>query len=148
MQKSRNKSCKCCGEIGAIYKHGLIRKCYDKKKQEEVDLYYKIWKTRRRIDFETRKSIYGEIKLSYFHHVLPKAKYPEYRLCLWNIVLVSDLTHAQAELDIRKTPLIQSYTNMLKFNHELIYDTCKDGEIDLFLKKQVDEGTNINYPEG
>lgn len=80
--------------------------------------------------------------------MLPKAKYPEYRLCLWNIVLVSDLTHAQAELDIRKTPLIQSYTNMLKFNHELIYDTCKDGEIDLFLKKQVDEGTNINYPEG
>lgn len=124
MQKSKKtKTCKCCEKQGVIYKHGLIRECYDRRKQEEIDVYTQIWNTRKRKDFETGKSIYGHMKLSYFHHVLPKSKYPEYRLCLWNIILVSDLTHAQAELNLKKTPKIEAYTKYLEEHHKELYES-------------------------
>ena len=39
--------------------------------------------------------LYGEINSTWFHHILPKSKYPELRYCMDNIiVLTSDEHHA------------------------------------------------------
>jgi hypothetical protein len=49
-----------------------------------------------------------EPRTYYFHHVLEKESYPQYRHCTWNIVLVSWTTHDQVHGDIDKTPKIKA----------------------------------------
>jgi hypothetical protein len=46
-----------------------------------------------------------------FHHLLPKAQYPQFRHTPENIVLVCRDHHAQAETDIDKVPKIKARRN-------------------------------------
>jgi hypothetical protein len=75
-------------------------------------LWEEIWNEREHVDFETNEPILGEPLTLYFHHVLGKSDYPEYRFKKWNIVLVSWDTHAQAEAHC-KLPKIDAYKNKL-----------------------------------
>jgi len=99
-------------------RHSDTTKHKDKKKQKaelrkrDRELWAEIWAERPHIDFETGEPIYGEPLTLYFHHILGKSDYPEYRYEKWNIVLVSWDTHAQAEAHC-KLPKIDTYKNKL-----------------------------------
>lgn len=86
-------------------------------KQDEL-FYISIWNTTPHRCYETNEYL-GEKAYNWmFHHILPKAKYPEYRHEAWNIVLVSLSTHSKVEANIDFTPKIKELTNKLKLEHE------------------------------
>jgi hypothetical protein len=72
-----------------------------------IGIFMDIWRQRKHVCYETGESLGKEPLTIYFHHVLPKHKYPEYMLAPWNIVLVSVETHDQVERDIDKCPKIK-----------------------------------------
>jgi len=73
-----------------------------KKTMEMWELFYKIWKTRVHKS-EVSKEYLGKEPLSaYFHHILPKSKYPEFRLVEENIILLTLDEHANVESDMYK----------------------------------------------
>ena len=82
--------------------------------QEDFLFYQGIWEEREHIDFETGEFIPGEALNLYFHHVLPKSKYPEYRHEKWNIVLVTWDTHSKAETNLDFVPKIKAYEAKLR----------------------------------
>lgn len=111
VQKKLNRSFK-----SIISKKSDKQRIKDKEDAElrkrDRELWAEIWAERPHIDFETEEPIYGEPLTLYFHHVLPKSEYPEFRYCKWNIVLVSWDTHAQAEAHC-KLPKIEEYKKQL-----------------------------------
>jgi len=85
--------------------------------QDEL-FYLSLWKSRPHLCFETNRYLGEEPYNWMFHHILPKAKYPEYRHEPWNIVLVSLETHSKVETDIDFTPKIKELTIKLKKEHD------------------------------
>lgn len=81
--------------------------------KKDHEFYYEIWCEREHIDFETGEPIYGEPLTLYFHHCLPKKKYPKLRHAKENIVLISWQTHTKAENNLDLVPKIREYTNQL-----------------------------------
>jgi len=76
--------------------------------------YEEIWNEREHVCFETGKPLTGEPLTLYFHHILPKAKYPLYALQKWNIVLLHPDAHSQVETFIDKCPRVKALTEHLK----------------------------------
>lgn len=97
-----------------------------KEKEEgtsnEMSLFFQsIWDERKpeeRVCYETGKKLIGIPLNIYFHHVLPKHLYPQYKFSKWNIVLVSWATHDQTEWDIDKTPRIKELKEQLLEKHK------------------------------
>lgn len=86
--------------------------------QNDAAFYIDIWQEREHIDFETGFPIYGELKTLYFHHVMEKSHFPQYRHCKWNIVLLAWQTHDQVMTNIDKLPKVKAYTIKLLKLHE------------------------------
>lgn len=93
-----------------------------KREQEKKDtiemheFFMQIWNNLppfRRRCYETGVPLRNPPLTTYFHHVLPKSKYPEYRLCDWNIVLLQPEVHEQAEINLDKTPRVKEYKQRL-----------------------------------
>ena len=70
------------------------------KIQKRNEFFEKIWKSRPHICEITGVKLYNPINSMYFHHILPKSKYPEAWLDEENIILLHPNIHAQAELDM------------------------------------------------
>lgn len=90
-----------------------------KKDMIEMDkiFYQKIWEEREHVCYETGQYLGDEPLMTYFHHVLEKSKYPQYRHCSWNIVLVKAEIHNQIHSNIDKTPKVKLLTEELKEEH-------------------------------
>lgn len=72
------------------------------KSQPNTDhtLFRKIWKQRPHVS-EISGTYLGKEALSvYFHHILPKSKYPELRNLDENIILLTADEHANVEADV------------------------------------------------
>lgn len=80
------------------------------------EFFTTIWQDRLHICFECSLPINGKEPLTiYFHHVLPKHKYPEYEFSDWNIVLLRAEIHAEVETDIDKCPRVKElYLDLLE----------------------------------
>lgn len=90
----------------------------DKKQQtrEMQEFFMEIWNNTppyRRRCYETGEQLPNPPLSTYFHHVLPKSKFPEYRLSAWNIVLLLPKIHDQAEINLDKTPRVKEYKQRL-----------------------------------
>lgn len=85
-------------------------------KQWELDdeFYQEIWNERPHMCFETYQNLPSEPLTLYFHHILPKAKYPQYRHEKWNIVILHPDAHSQVEFNIHKCPRVKALTEHLK----------------------------------
>lgn len=59
-------------------------------------------------DYETGERLPYVTNNIYFHHVLPKETYPQFKYSAWNIVFVSWATHAQYHDYPDKCPRIQA----------------------------------------
>jgi hypothetical protein len=79
----------------------------------DAEFMAEIWQERPHIDFETGEKLYGEPLKSYFHHVLEKEQYPQFRYEKWNIVLVSVNTHSQCHTNMDFCPKIKEYREKL-----------------------------------
>jgi hypothetical protein len=105
--------------IKKVSDKGKIKKL-DKKALIQTDMLFyltEIWEKQTPICFETGMII-TEPKTFNFHHLLEKAKYPQYRHKRWNIVLVTWETHDQVHKNIDKTPLIKKRTEKLLKLHK------------------------------
>jgi hypothetical protein len=86
-------------------------------KPSDVSLYESVWKSRAHICEVSGKKLGKEPLTIYFHHILSKSKYPQYRWCAWNILLVSPEIHSQIETNISKLPYVEQLTMNLKQKH-------------------------------
>lgn len=76
--------------------------------------YSEIWDEREHRCFETGVVLPHTPLNLFFHHILPKAKYPQYRNSKWNIVILHPDVHSQVETFIDKCPRVKALTEHLK----------------------------------
>lgn len=67
------------------------------QKEEDVVFYSEIWNERNHRCELSREYLGNEIMTIFFHHLLPKEQYPEYRHCKWNIIQITPQIHHQIE---------------------------------------------------
>lgn len=83
------------------------------QKHRDHEFFMEVWEERGGI-CEVTGLFLGEPLATMFHHLLPKSRYPEYRYCKWNIMLVAPDVHAQIEVDIAKVPVADQRLRELK----------------------------------
>ena len=82
-------------------------------------LFLSIWKMRRHYS-EVSAAYLGKQPLStYFHHILPKEKYPQACLDEENIILLTLEEHSNVENDIYKYEIINKKREQLKTKYNL-----------------------------
>lgn len=102
-------------EEGELHKGNTTRKEYnDYVMRTDIEFYTNLWEEREHICFETGKLLLSEPLTLYFHHILGKSKYPQYRHEKWNIVLLDPDIHSQVETFIDKCPRVKALTEHLK----------------------------------
>lgn len=72
---------------------------------------------RPHVCFESGLPIHGKPLTLYFHHVLDKKSYPEYRHCKWNIVLLHWDKHTNADNKVH-CPKVEKYRKHLLKLHD------------------------------
>jgi hypothetical protein len=82
------------------------------------DMFLSIWKKRPHKSEVSGKYLGQEALSTYFHHILPKEKYPEACLDEENIVLLSLLEHSNVENDMYRYEEVNNRRNLLKLKYE------------------------------
>ena len=164
--KVKEKLCACgCGKIGKIWSKGMLQACYFRayrkkaikkvsKKQEikleakkellkeDFALYNEIWHERAGICAETGDKVPNSHWCQ--HHVMIKSIWPQYRHCKWNILTLSINSHQQAELDVTKMDYTYNYTRFLRDNHNEIFESCGENDLNKEWKAKYNELWNKN----
>ena len=125
--------CKVCGKnaesdycfrhkprklLTAVKSLVIKRKKSDKSPKVLHELFMNIWKTRRHYS-EVSGTYLGREALSvYFHHILPKNKYPELCLDEENIILLTLHEHEAVEMNMYKYEEINKRRDKLKLKYE------------------------------
>ena len=81
--------------------------------------FINIWKKRPHASEINGKSLGKEPLSVFFHHILPKNKYPDVRMDEENIILLTTDEHADVESDIYKFDIINQRRNKLLKKYEL-----------------------------
>jgi hypothetical protein len=93
-----------------------------KKNNEKVTIQKKfflsIWKKRPHKSEVSGEYLGQEALSTYFHHILPKSKYPEACLDEENIIILSFIEHQQVESDMYRYEEINKRRNLLKLKYE------------------------------
>lgn len=87
--------------------------------QKLIELYKSIWKERKQTSEVSGKKIYGEPKTIYFHHILPKSKYPQAKYDPENIILITGDEHATVEMNKYKYEEINKRREKLKIKYNV-----------------------------
>lgn len=97
-----------------------IAKQSERKKKEQKDekalfaadkdFYAEVWNSSPHVCEECGRNLGKEPLTLFFHHVLPKRQYPEFRHTHENIMILCPDCHTQAETDIDKTPKVKART--------------------------------------
>lgn len=82
---------------------------------QEDWLFYieEVWNKRPHTCEVTGKWLGHEPKITFFHHILPKSKYPQFRHESWNIALIHPEIHNQFEMYPEKVPKLKLRTEEL-----------------------------------
>jgi hypothetical protein len=130
--KSQCKTCgkNCEGEycflhkprkpLNVAKKSTFNRKPSDKseKNQQMREFFLNIWKRRLHIS-EVSGTYLGKEPLTvFFHHILPKEKYPQAKYDEENIILLTLDEHTNVESDIYKYEEVNKRRNLLKIKYE------------------------------
>lgn len=129
MINRKMKTCVECGDPAFIWSKGRCKRCASKgyprikttrneakiaeqKRVRDLDLktYMSIWNTRPHVCYECNKKLSHPPNLMFFHHLIKKAGYPEFRHDEENIVLLCTDCHYQTETDPTKTPRVRELT--------------------------------------
>lgn len=86
----------------------------------EMKLFFlSIWKKRKHYSEASGQYLGSEAMSTYFHHILPKEKYPEASLDEENIILLSLEEHSNVENDMYKYEEINQRRTYLKNKYKL-----------------------------
>ena len=98
----------------------------DVKKKESLrnifemrDFFLQIWKKRVNKSEVSGEYLASEPLHVFFHHILPKEKYPEAMLDEENIILLTMWEHADVEADVYKYEEINNRREKLKKKYEI-----------------------------
>ena len=82
-------------------------------------LFMDIWKKRQHLSEVSGLPLVGEALSSYFHHILPKNKYPQAALDEENIILLTLNEHEQVEMDIYRYEEVNRRRELLQQKYEI-----------------------------
>lgn len=83
------------------------------------EFFLSIWKKRPHKSEVSGQYLGQEALSTYFHHILPKSKYPEACLDEENIILLSLSEHEQVEMDIYRYEEVNKRREQLKIKYNL-----------------------------
>jgi hypothetical protein len=83
------------------------------------NFFLQIWKKRQHLSEISGLPLVGEPLSVYFHHILPKEKYPEAALDEENIILLTLNEHDQVESDIYRFDEVNKRREQLKQKYEI-----------------------------
>lgn len=132
MSKSTCKSCgaPCEGEYCFRHKprkplpksRGFskpVRKQEDNRQISEMrDFFLQLWQKKRHYSEVSGKYLGEEPLTVFFHHILPKEKYPEASLDEENIIFLTLEEHDQVEMDIYRYEEVNKRRALLKSKYE------------------------------
>jgi hypothetical protein len=87
---------------------------------EMRQFFLKIWSTRLHKSEVSGEYLGREAMSTYFHHILPKEKYPEAKLDEENIVLLSLEEHTNVENDMYKYEIINTSREYLYRKYSIV----------------------------
>ena len=82
------------------------------------EFFVSLWKQRRHFSEISGQYLGQEAMSTYFHHILPKEKYPEASLDEENIILLTLDEHTNVEGDMYKYEEVNNRRNQLKIKYE------------------------------
>lgn len=94
-----------------------------KSKEKTLDMqnfFLAIWKKRPHKSEISGEYLGKEPLSTYFHHILPKSKYPEACLDEENIILLTLLEHEQVEIDMYRYEEVNKRREQLKIKYNLL----------------------------
>ena len=129
-------ACKTCGKkcVGEYCFHHKPRKPLTANKGFKVkvpekhpitemnpmkDMFLHIWKKRLHLSEISGLPLVGEALSTYFHHILPKSKYPQAALDEENIILLTWQEHDQVEMDPTRYEEVNKRREQLKQKYEI-----------------------------
>jgi len=74
----------------------------------DKEFYADIWNASPHVCYECGKKLGKEPLTLFFHHLLPKSHYPEFRHTPENIAILCPDDHQQAETDLDKVPRVKA----------------------------------------
>lgn len=83
------------------------------------ELFLRIWKTRPRKSEVSGDYLIGEVSTAFFHHILPKEKYPQAELDEENIILLTLDEHTNVESDMYRYEEVNNRREHLKQKYEI-----------------------------
>ena len=97
----------------------VIKKEVTRQISEMRDFFLQIWKKRPHKSEISGDSLGSEPLHIFFHHILPKEKYPEARLDEENIILLTLWEHSDVESDIYKFEEVNKRREQLKQKYDI-----------------------------
>lgn len=88
------------------------------KRLEMLDVFLSMWKKRPHYSEVSGVYLGSEAMSTYFHHILPKEKYPEACLDEENIIILSLDEHTSVENDMYKYEEVNERRKQLKIKYE------------------------------
>jgi hypothetical protein len=106
--------------IGGNYKamEVLVKEISNLKTQMR-EMFLTIWKKKPHRSEVSNTYLGSEPMSTYFHHILPKEKYPEACLDEENIILLTFIEHQQVESDIYRYEEVNKRREQLKIKYNL-----------------------------
>ena len=104
-------------------KSSLLQQKLDKSPSKFLEMrefFLSIWKTKPPRSEVSSKYLGQEALSTYFHHILPKSKYPEACFDEENIVFLTPDEHASIELDCFKYDEINRRRELLKIKYGIL----------------------------
>lgn len=105
-----------CVNFTAYKKNNLKKEQTDKL----TELFLWLWTARGRKSEISKKYLGREALRSYFHHILPKKKYPQAALDPENIIILSIEEHDQVEIKPNRYEEINKRREQLKTKYNII----------------------------
>ena len=102
-----------------ILSEELIDEC-KKELAEMQEFFLQIWKKKPHKSEISGQSLGSEALSTYFHHILPKGKYPEAMFDEKNIILLTWEEHDQVEMDPTRYEEVNKRRELLKQKYEII----------------------------
>jgi hypothetical protein len=119
-RKPLSKGDKTLKLIKDTYKMCVKRDEEIQKTVEMQEFFLQIWKKRPHKSEISGASLGSEALSTYFHHILPKSKYPEACLDQENIILLTWEEHDQVEMDPTRYEEVNKRREQLKQKYEII----------------------------
>ncbi len=85
---------------------------------EMRDFFLQVWRRRSHHSEVSGKYLGSEPLTVFFHHILPKEKYPQAALDEENIILLTLEEHDQVEMDVYRYEEVNTRRNVLKLKYE------------------------------